>query len=51
MLYIVPASILILNKDWHGHVVAEETAQGIPITYLGIHFPASDIPPQVTTTT
>lgn len=34
------------DADWHGHVVAEETAQGIPITYLGIHFPASDIPPQ-----
>ena len=36
--------------DWHGHVIAEENAIGVPTTYLGIHFPASDIPAQVTLT-
>jgi light-regulated signal transduction histidine kinase (bacteriophytochrome) len=31
--------------DWSGEVVAEDAAPEMP-SYLGLHFPASDIPPQ-----
>ncbi|MBC7996355.1 MAG: GAF domain-containing protein, partial [Leptolyngbya sp.] len=33
------------DSDWHGEVVAE-AAGNLPESYLGLHFPASDIPPQ-----
>jgi light-regulated signal transduction histidine kinase (bacteriophytochrome) len=33
------------DADWHGEVVAESIAPGVP-SYLGYHFPASDIPKQ-----
>lgn len=33
------------HPDGHGEIVAEEHAAGIE-PYLGLHFPASDIPPQ-----
>ncbi|SFR67120.1 Bacteriophytochrome (light-regulated signal transduction histidine kinase) [Marinobacter daqiaonensis] len=32
-------------EDWHGEVVAESRADHMA-SYLGLHFPASDIPPQ-----
>eukprot|EP01103_Thecamoeba_quadrilineata_P011208 TRINITY_DN2627_c0_g1_i1.p1 TRINITY_DN2627_c0_g1~~TRINITY_DN2627_c0_g1_i1.p1 ORF type:complete len:968 (+),score=212.89 TRINITY_DN2627_c0_g1_i1:1875-4778(+) len=34
------------DKEWHGDVIAERTAPGVPQLYLGLHFPATDIPPQ-----
>lgn len=33
------------DEDWHGEVVAESTTSGVH-SYLGHHFPASDIPKQ-----
>jgi len=33
------------HKDWHGEVIAESLSQGIE-TFLGLHFPATDIPVQ-----
>jgi light-regulated signal transduction histidine kinase (bacteriophytochrome) len=33
------------NADWHGEVVAESLARGVD-GFLGMHFPASDIPAQ-----
>lgn len=33
------------ESDWHGQVVAESRAEFMS-SYLGLHFPASDIPPQ-----
>ena len=32
-------------SDWHGEVIAEANAGNLP-SYLGLHFPASDIPSQ-----
>jgi light-regulated signal transduction histidine kinase (bacteriophytochrome)/DNA-binding response OmpR family regulator len=34
------------DKGWNGEVIAE-SVDSSPISYLGMHFPASDIPPQV----
>ena len=35
------------DADWHGEVVSETLSQhGAACSYLGHHFPASDIPPQ-----
>jgi chemotaxis family two-component system sensor kinase Cph1 len=33
------------NADWNGEVVAEAHEEGLP-SYLGLHFPASDVPRQ-----
>ncbi len=33
------------HEDWHGEVVAEAIAEGMG-SFMGLHFPASDIPPQ-----
>ena len=33
------------NRDWHGEVIAEDGDGELP-SYLGLHFPASDIPAQ-----
>ncbi len=33
------------NKNWNGEVVAEAQEEGLP-SYLGLHFPASDVPKQ-----
>jgi light-regulated signal transduction histidine kinase (bacteriophytochrome) len=33
------------DADWHGEVLAESRAQGVD-SFLGMHFPASDIPAQ-----
>jgi light-regulated signal transduction histidine kinase (bacteriophytochrome) len=33
------------DTDWHGEVVAESRAEGVD-SFLGMHFPASDIPAQ-----
>lgn len=33
------------DSDWHGHVLGEVRKPHMP-SYLGLHFPASDIPPQ-----
>ncbi|WP_336367513.1 ATP-binding protein [Marinobacter sp. C2H3] len=32
-------------EDWHGEVVAESSAEGM-VRFLGLHFPAGDIPAQ-----
>ncbi len=32
--------------DWSGEVIAESTAPGVSTRFLGLNFPASDIPPQ-----
>jgi light-regulated signal transduction histidine kinase (bacteriophytochrome) len=32
-------------EDWHGEVIADARAADMP-PYLGLHYPASDIPPQ-----
>ena len=34
------------DKEWNGEVIAESVGPS-PISYLGMRFPASDIPPQV----
>eukprot|EP01113_Clastostelium_recurvatum_P033766 TRINITY_DN4502_c0_g1_i1.p1 TRINITY_DN4502_c0_g1~~TRINITY_DN4502_c0_g1_i1.p1 ORF type:complete len:1082 (-),score=290.45 TRINITY_DN4502_c0_g1_i1:163-3117(-) len=34
------------DKEWHGDVIAEYTAPSVPPLYLGLRFPASDIPAQ-----
>lgn len=36
------------DEDWHGEVVAESRAEGVS-GFLGLHFPASDIPSQART--
>ena len=33
-------------EDWSGEVIAEAVAAGEPQRFIGLHFPASDIPPQ-----
>ncbi len=33
------------DEEWNGEVIAEAMSQS-PVSYLGLHFPASDIPPQ-----
>jgi two-component system, chemotaxis family, sensor kinase Cph1 len=38
--------IYAFDEDWHGEVIAESRIEDIE-SYLGHHFPASDIPPQV----
>jgi len=35
------------DEEWNGEVVAEEKDGSSPVSYLGQHFPASDIPLQV----
>lgn len=37
--------IYVFDPGWHGRVVTEEKRDGIT-SYLGLHFPASDIPAQ-----
>ena len=34
------------EADWHGKVIAESQDDQLETSYLGLHFPASDIPPQ-----
>ena len=34
------------DADWNGKVIAEQVRAGEPVAYLGLQFPASDIPPQ-----
>jgi light-regulated signal transduction histidine kinase (bacteriophytochrome) len=34
------------DEDWHGEVLAENVSDRYPVAYLGLHFPASDIPAQ-----
>ncbi len=34
------------DPDWNGTVIAESQDDRLPISYLGLHFPASDIPAQ-----
>jgi diguanylate cyclase (GGDEF)-like protein len=34
------------DRDFHGEVLAEDVADGLSTAYLGLHFPADDIPPQ-----
>jgi two-component system, chemotaxis family, sensor kinase Cph1 len=34
------------DEDWNGEVIADDVVAS-PISYLGLRFPASDIPPQV----
>lgn len=34
------------DEDWHGQVIAESVSDRLPVAYLGMHFPASDIPVQ-----
>ena len=33
------------DRDWHGEVIAESLRRGLE-PYLGLHYPATDIPPQ-----
>jgi len=39
------AKVYRFDADWHGQVVAEQRREDMP-SYLGLHFPASDIPEQ-----
>ena len=32
------------DADWHGEVVAEDHSDQVPESFLGLHFPATDIP-------
>ena len=34
------------DGDWHGEVIAEDSGDRYPVSLLGLHFPASDIPVQ-----
>jgi diguanylate cyclase (GGDEF)-like protein len=34
------------DDDWHGVVLAEDVADGIAVEFLGLRFPASDMPAQ-----
>lgn len=34
------------DEDWHGVVLVEEVGDRLPVSYVGLHFPASDIPAQ-----
>jgi diguanylate cyclase (GGDEF)-like protein len=34
------------DEDWHGEVLAEDVSERVPVAYLGLHFPAADIPVQ-----
>jgi diguanylate cyclase (GGDEF)-like protein len=34
------------EEDWHGDVISESTSDRVPVTYLGLRFPAGDIPEQ-----
>ena len=34
------------DEDWNGEVVAERRRSGVPESFAGLHFPASDIPEQ-----
>ena len=34
------------DADWHGQAIAEDRADDGPVSLLGLHFPASDIPSQ-----
>lgn len=34
------------NEDWHGDVISESTNGVLPVAYLGLRFPAGDIPEQ-----
>jgi diguanylate cyclase (GGDEF)-like protein len=34
------------DEDWHGMVLAEDVGERLPVAYLGMHFPAGDIPIQ-----
>ena len=36
--------LYLFDKDWHGDVVAEQCSDRVPNSYMGLHFPASDIP-------
>lgn len=40
------ALVYRFDEDWHGDVIAESTSGVVPIAYLGLRFPASDIPEQ-----
>jgi light-regulated signal transduction histidine kinase (bacteriophytochrome) len=40
------AMVYRFDEDWHGDVISESTRSGVPVTYLGLRFPASDIPEQ-----
>lgn len=34
------------HEDWHGEIIAESRADLVPESWLGLHYPASDIPAQ-----
>jgi chemotaxis family two-component system sensor kinase Cph1 len=40
------AMVYRFDEDWHGDVISESTADGVPVAYLGLRFPAGDIPEQ-----
>jgi chemotaxis family two-component system sensor kinase Cph1 len=40
------AMVYRFDEDWHGDVISESTSGGVPIAYVGLRFPASDIPEQ-----
>jgi light-regulated signal transduction histidine kinase (bacteriophytochrome)/CheY-like chemotaxis protein len=41
------AMIYRFDEQWNGEVIAEAVGTDLPISYHGLHFPATDIPPQV----
>jgi diguanylate cyclase (GGDEF)-like protein len=40
------AMVYRFDDDWHGVVLAEDVGDRFPVSYLGLHFPAADIPAQ-----
>jgi diguanylate cyclase (GGDEF)-like protein len=34
------------DEDWNGDVIAESTIETVPVSYLGLRFPAGDVPEQ-----
>ena len=40
------AMVYRFDEEWNGEVIAEAMSASVPVAYLGLHFPASDIPLQ-----
>ncbi|MBD5655562.1 MAG: EAL domain-containing protein [Candidatus Eremiobacteraeota bacterium] len=40
------AMVYRFDEDWNGEIIAEAKGDAAPVSYLGLHFPATDIPAQ-----
>ena len=44
LLQIDRVMVYRFSPDWHGEVIAEDHSEHVPESFLGLHFPATDIP-------